>query len=84
MVWLEAPISGTSLNPARSFGPALFAEIWAQQWLYIIAPPLGALLAVVFYRLLATGERDVLTGKLFHEPRYRSIFKNVSAPHQAV
>jgi aquaporin Z len=84
MVWLEAPISGTSLNPARSFGPALFAEIWTQQWLYMVAPPLGALLAVVLYRLLAAGEGDVLTGKLFHVPHYRSIFKNVSAPHQAV
>ncbi len=84
MVWLEAPVSGTSLSPARSFGPALFAGIWTQQWLYFVAPPLGALLAVVLYRLLAAGERDVVTGKLFHEPRYRSIFKNVSAPHHNV
>jgi aquaporin Z len=84
MVWLEAPVSGTSLNPARSFGPALFAEIWTQQWLYMSAPPLGALLAVGLYRLLAAGKYDVVTGKLFHVPQYRSVFKNVSAPHQAV
>ena len=83
MVWLEAPISGTSLSPARSFGPALFAGIWTQQWLYYIAPPLGALLAVGLYRLLAAGEHDVVTGKLFHVPQYRSVFKNVSAPHKA-
>lgn len=81
MVWQEAPISGTSLNPARSFGPALLSWNWTDQWLYYIAPPLGALIAVGVYRLLATGERDVLTGKLFHVPHYRSVFKNVSAPH---
>lgn len=81
MVWQEAPISGTSLNPARSFAPALFSWFWHDQWLYFIAPPLGALLAVVAYRLFSAGERDVLTGKLFHVPHYRSVFKQVNAPH---
>ena len=81
MVWLEAPISGTSLNPARSFGPALLAWFWHDQWLYYIAPPLGALLAVGLFRVLAAGERDVLTGKLFHVSHYRSVFKHVSAAH---
>ena len=81
MVWQEAPISGTSLNPARSFGPALLSWYWNDQWLYFIAPPLGALIAVGVYRLLAVGERDVLTAKLFHVSHYRSVFKNVSAPH---
>jgi aquaporin Z len=80
MVWLEAPISGTSLNPARSFGPALLSWFWQVHWLYWIAPPLGALLAVGAFRLLPMGKRDVLTGKLFHVPYYRSVFKNVSAP----
>lgn len=79
MVWLESPISGTSLNPARSIGPALLTWLWTDQWLYCLAPPLGALLAVALFRLLTFGERDVLTAKLFHEPRYRSIFKNVYA-----
>ncbi len=81
MVWQEAPISGTSLNPARSFAPALLSANWYQQWLYFIAPPMGALIAVGVFRLLAIGERDVLTGKLFHVAHYRSVFKNVSAPH---
>jgi len=80
MVWLEAPISGTSLNPARSFGPALVSWFWNYHWLYWVAPPLGALLAVGAFRLLPMGKRDVLTGKLFHVPHYRSVFKNVSAP----
>lgn len=81
MVWLESPISGTSLNPARSFAPALFSWLWTAQWLYFVAPPLGGLLAVGLFRLFRVGEQDVLTGKLFHEPAYRSLFKNVRAPH---
>ena len=80
MVWLEAPISGTSLNPARSFGPALVSWFWNYHWLYWVAPLLGALLAVGAFRLLSGGARDVLTGKLFHVPHYRSVFMNVSAP----
>jgi len=83
MVWQEAPISGTSLNPARSLGPALIASYWAQQWLYIVAPPLGAALAVGAYRLIGVFRADgldVLTGKLFHTPHYRSVFRRVSAP----
>jgi aquaporin Z len=79
MVWLEAPISGTSLNPARSFGPALVSWSWHFHWFYWVAPPLGALLAVGAFRLLTAGERDVLTGKLFHVPHYRSVFMHVSA-----
>jgi aquaporin Z len=80
MVWLEAPISGTSLNPARSFGPALVSWLWHDHWLYWVAPPLGALLAVGAFRLSMARKRDVLTGKLFHVPHYRSVFMNVSAP----
>lgn len=79
--WLAAPISGSSLNPARSFGPALVSWFWRDQWVYVAASPLGALLAVVLFRLLScVGIRDVLTAKLFHAPRYRCIFKHVKAP----
>jgi aquaporin Z len=81
MVWLEAPISGTSLNPARSFGPALVSGVWHSLWLYLVAPPLGAVLAVGAFRLVTASGRDVLTGKLFHAPHYRSVFMHVDAPH---
>jgi aquaporin Z len=81
MVWLGAPISGTSLNSARSIGPALVTGLWRDQWLYCIAPPLGALLAVAMFRRLSIGKRDVLSCKLFHVPHYRSIFKNVREPN---
>ncbi|MBW4444930.1 MAG: aquaporin [Plectolyngbya sp. WJT66-NPBG17] len=82
MVWLGAPISGTSLNSARSIGPALVTGLWRDQWLYCTAPPLGALLAVAIFRQLSMGKRDVLSGKLFHVPYYRSIFKNIRVPNQ--
>jgi aquaporin Z len=75
MVWLEAPISGTSLNPARSFGPALVSGNWTAQWLYWVAPPLGGVLGVLLFNVTTPSWREVLTGKLFHAPNYRSVFK---------
>jgi aquaporin Z len=46
------PVTNTSVNPARSIGPALFVGGWALQqlWLFILAPLLGAGLAAVVYR----------------------------------
>lgn len=80
MVWLEAPVSGTSLNPARSFGPALVSWLWHDHWLYRGAPPLGALLAAGAFRLLAIGERDVLTSKLFHVPHIGACLETSAHP----
>ena len=47
---VETPLSGMSLNPARSFGAALLAGQWHGIWLYFAAPPLAMLLATELYR----------------------------------
>jgi aquaporin Z len=61
-VGLEAacmgPITGASMNPARSLGPALVGAIWQHHWLYWVAPILGAQVAMVIYRRLSNNFRD--------------------------
>ncbi|THF69189.1 aquaporin [Deinococcus sp. Arct2-2] len=60
VVALEAmmggPITGASMNPARSFGPALASGIWTAHWLYWAAPLLGAALAVAANHFLSPSE----------------------------
>ena len=55
-VGLEAlfagPISGASMNPARSLAPALLSGTWTGQWVYLLAPLLGAVLGAYVYRWL--------------------------------
>jgi aquaporin Z len=51
LTWLEAPLSGASANPARSFGPELVGSLWQGWWIYWIGPCLGAVLAVAAMRL---------------------------------
>jgi MIP family channel proteins len=61
-VGLEAafmgPITGASMNPVRSLAPALVGGIWQHQWLYWVAPILGAQFAVMVYRQLSNNFRD--------------------------
>jgi MIP family channel proteins len=46
------PICGASMNPARSLGPALVSGVWTAQWIYLVAPMLGAVAGAVVYRWL--------------------------------
>lgn len=50
------PISGASMNPARSFGPALVAGQWLHHWVYWVGPLVGASLGAVAYQWLRTPE----------------------------
>lgn len=77
LVWLyaifAAPLSGFGMNPARSFASAFPAAIWTAFWLYLIAPPLGMLMATEVYQQLY-GKRAVKCAKLHHENNKRCIF----------
>jgi aquaporin NIP len=52
------PISGASMNPARSLGPALAAGTFESLWIYLLAPPLGAALGTLAYQVVR-GEQQV-------------------------
>jgi aquaporin Z len=71
----ESPISGMSTNPARTFGPALYASYWHALWIYFIGPPLGMLAAAEVF-LLARGGKGPYCGKLHHHNNKRCIFRH--------
>jgi len=51
-VLVFAPLTGAGLNPARSFGPALASGEWADFWVYVVGPVLGAVAAALAYGAL--------------------------------
>jgi aquaporin Z len=82
LVWLEAPLSGTSTNPARSLGPALVAGNLRGWWVDWLGPLLGTVAAVVLRRALpAARALEIRVAKVFyfHHDRY-GIFAARSAP----
>src|SRR5215510_4438320 len=72
-ITFEAPLSGMSMNPARTFSSAAPAGLWANLWVYFAAPILGMLLAVDAHRLWR-GRNSVFCAKLNHQTARRCIF----------
>jgi MIP family channel proteins len=52
------PISGASMNPARSLGPALFSGAWDAHWLYWVGPIVGAILGALIYQFIRVPVKD--------------------------
>ena len=76
-ITIEAPVSGMSMNPARSFAPAIAAGSARSLWIYFIAPPLGMLLAAELY-LRRAGRAGVRCAKM-HHPRSGPCLFNCTA-----
>jgi len=73
-ITIEAPLSGMSMNPARTLASALPGHLFEGLWIYLTAPPFGMLLAVEAYRLIVRTPR-VLCAKLNHHTHRRCIFR---------
>lgn len=72
-ITMEAHVSGMSMNPARTLGSAVTANVWSGFWIYLTAPPLAMLLAAETY-VRTRGASRVQCAKLHHENRQRCIF----------
>jgi len=80
-VFFFAPVSGFSINPARTTGSAVFARIWTAGWLYFTAPLLGMVSAAEIY-LRSYGEDRILCAKLHPDPKYPCPFLCTYPGHQ--
>ena len=72
-ITFEAPLSGMSINPARTVASALPSHVWTAAWIYFVAPVGGMLLAVEIYRATRKGAQ-VACAKLNHHTNKRCIF----------
>jgi len=78
-ITFESPVSGMSMNPARTFGSAVFPHLWNSLWIYFTAPLLAMLLAAEFFPLL---KGRVICAKYHHQNHYRCIFCEYHAARQ--
>lgn len=70
---VESPISGMSMNPARTLASAIVAGNWTATWIYFLAPPVAMLTAAEFF-VRTPGIKNVLCAKLNHFGKGRCIF----------
>jgi aquaporin NIP len=64
------PVTGASMNPARSFGPALAAGAWSDLWIYIVGPVAGAALGALAYQ--------VVRGESVRQPESEAVLTSVN------
>jgi len=78
MVYAEAPISGTSTNPARSLGPAIVSGQWQGWWVYWVGPLVGSLAACLVCSALA---KRIEVAKLYHfDSDHDGLFRRMGSP----
>jgi aquaporin Z len=70
----EAPLSGMSMNAARTVGSAVYAQAWMALWVYFTAPVLGMLSAAQLY-VSVRGVQKIYCAKLHHHNAQRCIFR---------
>jgi len=63
-------LSGASMNPARSLGPAIVANYWTDQWVYVVGPFVGAILASVSYNLF-------VNQRMYRSPKKKQLITNI-------
>lgn len=73
-ITIEAPLSGMSMNPARSLASAVPAGLWTSFWIYVTAPLIGMFIAAELF-LLAKGQGTIKCAKLHHANSKRCIFR---------
>ncbi|MGC1544491.1 MAG: aquaporin [Candidatus Acidiferrales bacterium] len=72
-ITFETPLSGMSMNPARTFGPAAYGGYWHTLWIYFVAPTIGMLVAAMVF-LRARHAAPPYCAKLHHANDERCIF----------
>ena len=78
MVFVEAPISGTSTNPARSLGPAVISGQWPEWWIYCAGPLTGTIAATIICSFLA---KRITVAKLYRFDSDRhGLFRQMGSP----
>jgi aquaporin Z len=82
-IFFFAPVSGFSINPARTVGSAVFAGVWTAVWVYFAAPLLGMMGAAEIY-VRSYGIERVLCAKLHPSPSVLCPFECGVVEHRKV
>ncbi len=85
LVWVEAPLSGTSTNPARSLGPGIAAGALDGWWVYWIGPLAGALAGAAILKAPWARSLEIRVAKVFHfeHDRFGVFERGTAGPRSA-